>query len=64
MKVKIGKKNEVLLAWVHFKMSRVGEDTNPGGLPWAVPACPVGRSSPPTFKNRKNEVLLAWEETK
>jgi hypothetical protein len=28
--------------WVHFKSSRVGEDTNPGGAPWAV-------SPPPTF---------------
>jgi hypothetical protein len=30
------------IALFHFKLSRVGEDTNPGGVPWAV-------SPPPTF---------------
>gem|GEM_PF-5944636 len=39
---------------VHFKMSRVGGDTNPGGLPWAVPARPVGRSPPNHFQCSDN----------
>gem|GEM_PF-5524932 len=39
---------------VYFKMSKVGGDTNPGRLPWAVP--PV-QSAPPTI----NAEMLHFE---
>ena len=37
--------------WVHFKLSPVGEDTNRGGLPWAV-------SPPPTRSKAMRQLYI------